>query len=134
MTTPQERYEKENIRRFVLKLSRNTDAEMIAFLAGKDNIQGYIKQLIRSDMDKSCNKSRYPSCPYSAASCSGCSASNYGLDCHNIPIDKPPHLTNTVGYPMPFMNGAALAALISSGDFPEEQINQLLNDIQNTEI
>jgi hypothetical protein len=37
---------------FSLKLTRNNDPEMIAHLESKDNVQGYIKSLIKADMEK----------------------------------------------------------------------------------
>ena len=46
----QARYDKVNVRRIVLKLVRNTDGDLIEWLESKDNIQGYIKNLIRNDM------------------------------------------------------------------------------------
>lgn len=48
--TPQERYEKKMIRRISLKLNRKTDADILDHLEGVENFQGYIKQLIRSDI------------------------------------------------------------------------------------
>lgn len=45
-------YEKENIRQIRLKLNRNTEPELIEWVEKQDNIQGYIKQLIREDMKK----------------------------------------------------------------------------------
>lgn len=38
------------MRTFSLKLSKNTDADIISRLESVDNIQGYIKGLIRADM------------------------------------------------------------------------------------
>lgn len=35
-----------------LKLNNNTDADILAKLASVDNRQGYIKQLIRADINK----------------------------------------------------------------------------------
>lgn len=43
------RYEEKNIRRIVVKLNRKTDQDIIDRLDSVDNIQGYIKQLIRND-------------------------------------------------------------------------------------
>lgn len=43
------RYEKKSIKRVVLKLNRNTDKDIIALLEDKDNINGYLKELIRKD-------------------------------------------------------------------------------------
>lgn len=46
----QQRWDKVNIRRIVLKLVRTTDADIIEHLENKDNMQGYIKDLIRKDI------------------------------------------------------------------------------------
>lgn len=43
-------WQAENIRRFVLKLSRVSEGEMIRHLEGMESMQGYIKRLIREDM------------------------------------------------------------------------------------
>lgn len=51
--TPADRYARKNIRQFALKLNRKTDADMVDHLEQVDNIQGYIKSLIRADMDDS---------------------------------------------------------------------------------
>ena len=44
------KYDLANTRQIHLKLNKKTDAEMIAWLDQKDNVQGYIKDLIRCDM------------------------------------------------------------------------------------
>lgn len=44
------KYDAANTRQIHLKLNLNTDAQMIAWLDQKENVQGYIKDLIRSDM------------------------------------------------------------------------------------
>ena len=44
------KYDAANTRQIHLKLNLKTDAQMIAWLDQKDNVQGYIKDLIRSDM------------------------------------------------------------------------------------
>lgn len=44
------RSEKKNTVRVVLKLSKNTDADILAKLGSLDNRQGYIKRLIREDL------------------------------------------------------------------------------------
>lgn len=49
---PQERYIKDNIRRFVLNTNRNTEADLIEHLEGQKNVQKYIRDLIRADMKK----------------------------------------------------------------------------------
>lgn len=42
-----EAYQRENMRQIRLKLNRKTEPELIAWLESKDNIQGYIKDVIR---------------------------------------------------------------------------------------
>lgn len=46
------RWQKANVSRIFVKLYKNTDADMIEFLDGIENKQGYIKQLIRDDMKR----------------------------------------------------------------------------------
>lgn len=41
---------KDKFRMFQLKLNRETDADIIRKLEEVDNIQGYIKKLIRADL------------------------------------------------------------------------------------
>lgn len=58
MPTPAERkaadkYIKEHIRVFRLKLNDRTDADMIEHLNNKENMTAYIKALIRKDMEQS---------------------------------------------------------------------------------
>ena len=48
----QERSDAKNCRRFVLKLTKSTDADIIALLENKENKQGYIKALIRRDLEQ----------------------------------------------------------------------------------
>ena len=43
---------KENVRYFSLKLMRSTDEELIAKLEEQESIQGYIKDLIRKDVER----------------------------------------------------------------------------------
>lgn len=38
---------------FSLKMNRNTDSDIIEWLASKGNKQGYLKDLIRADIEKS---------------------------------------------------------------------------------
>lgn len=45
-------YIKANQRQFMLKVNRNIDPDMIAWLESKDNVQAYLKELIRADMEK----------------------------------------------------------------------------------
>ena len=44
--------DKVNARRYALKLSRNTDADIIQQLDKQENKQAYMKALIRADMQK----------------------------------------------------------------------------------
>ena len=45
-------YDKENTRRINLKLNKKTDADIIQELERQENIQAYIKRLIREDMKR----------------------------------------------------------------------------------
>ena len=44
------KYDAKTARYISLKLNRNTDADIIDLLAKQENIQGYLKRLIREDM------------------------------------------------------------------------------------
>lgn len=46
------RYDKANTVQLKMKLNKNTDADILAWLEQQDNKQGYIKALIRADMNK----------------------------------------------------------------------------------
>lgn len=46
------KYDSANTVQFKIKLNKNNDAEMIKFLQDLDNRQGYIKDLIKKDMEK----------------------------------------------------------------------------------
>lgn len=48
-------YDRENTRRINLKLNLKTDADIIQKLESVENIQGYLKQLIREDIEKAEN-------------------------------------------------------------------------------
>lgn len=50
--TPQERFERDKCTRVSLKLVNTTDADILAHLAKQPNKQGYIKALIRADINK----------------------------------------------------------------------------------
>lgn len=50
--TPQSRYDAENTVQIKLKLNANTDADILRKLEEIKNKQGYIKALIRADMEK----------------------------------------------------------------------------------
>lgn len=43
------RYNEKNVKQIKLALNKKTDADIIAILESKDNVQGYIKDLIRCD-------------------------------------------------------------------------------------
>lgn len=44
------KFEKENVVQFLVKLNKNTDADVIRKLQSADSKQGYIKKLIRDDL------------------------------------------------------------------------------------
>ena len=44
------KYDKENTKGIYLKLNLTTDADIIEYLKGVDNIQGFIKNLIRANI------------------------------------------------------------------------------------
>lgn len=46
------KYDADNTKQIKMKLNKKTDADILAHLAEKDNVQGYIKQLIREDLAK----------------------------------------------------------------------------------
>lgn len=46
------RYDAKTARYISLKLNVNTDAELIRHLEQQENVQGYLKRLIREDMKK----------------------------------------------------------------------------------
>ena len=48
---PQERYDARNTKQIRLKLNIKTDADILEHLSKVRNKQGYIKELIREDMD-----------------------------------------------------------------------------------
>lgn len=43
------KYDKENVKQVKLSLNKKTDSDIIAILENCDNVQGYIKDLIRRD-------------------------------------------------------------------------------------
>lgn len=45
------RYDAEHTRQIVLKLNRRTDADILRKLDEQPNKQGYIKQLVRADIE-----------------------------------------------------------------------------------
>lgn len=50
-------YIKQNQRQFLLRVNRKLEPEMIEWLEGKGNVQAYLKELIRKDMEASTNSS-----------------------------------------------------------------------------
>lgn len=48
----QAKYDAANTKQFHLKLNRNTDWDVIDKLNSVPNMQGYIKKLIRADLEK----------------------------------------------------------------------------------
>ena len=49
-------YEKENIRQIRLKINRKTEPQLLEWIEKQENIQGYIKNLIREDMENNTPK------------------------------------------------------------------------------
>lgn len=46
-------YNKENVQQFKIALNKNTDQDIINHLNTKSNKQGYVKTLIREDIERS---------------------------------------------------------------------------------
>lgn len=44
------KWDAENTRQVKIKLNIRTDADILAYLTNQENVQGYIKKLIRADM------------------------------------------------------------------------------------
>lgn len=60
-----QKYDSANTRQIHLKLNLNTDADILEKLDEQDSIQGYIKFLIRKDMDnKTINTDTDPELDY----------------------------------------------------------------------
>lgn len=51
-TQAQKRYHEENVVRIPFNLNKKTDADILAYLDTVHNRQGYIKALIREDMER----------------------------------------------------------------------------------
>lgn len=49
---PQEKYQKENITRVVLKLNKKTDEDLLEWLETLDNKQGTIKEILKQYINK----------------------------------------------------------------------------------
>jgi hypothetical protein len=47
-----QKYDTANTKQIKLKLNVKTDADILQHLATQENIQGYIKKLIREDMNR----------------------------------------------------------------------------------
>lgn len=47
-----QKYDAANTKQIKLKLNVKTDADILQHLATQENIQGYIKKLIREDMNR----------------------------------------------------------------------------------
>lgn len=45
-------YIREHYRQYMVKVNKGTETDIIEWLATKKNVQQYIKDLIRADMDK----------------------------------------------------------------------------------
>lgn len=45
-------YDRKNTKLIGMKLNKNTDADILAHLGKQENIQGYLKRLIREDMKR----------------------------------------------------------------------------------
>ena len=50
--TPQERYEKKNVVRITFKVRKTTEPDILEKLESVENKSGYIKSLIRADIEK----------------------------------------------------------------------------------
>lgn len=46
------KYDKQNTKGIYLKLNLKTDADIIKFLDSTNNVQGFIKDLIRSELNR----------------------------------------------------------------------------------
>lgn len=47
-----DRYDRENTRQIKIKLNRKTDADILSKLEAEPNVQGYIKRLVREDIQR----------------------------------------------------------------------------------
>lgn len=52
MSEAKKRYDKQHTKQIALKLNKKTDADVLARLGRVGNMQGYIKKLIREDIDE----------------------------------------------------------------------------------
>ena len=51
--SPQRRYELANLKTYTFRFNKKHDADVIAEIEKQDNKQGYVKALIRDDIDRS---------------------------------------------------------------------------------
>ena len=56
MSEAKKRYDKQHTKQIALKLNKKTDADVLACLGRVGNMQGYIKKLIREDIDEKCSQ------------------------------------------------------------------------------
>ena len=47
----QTEYIKKNLRRFEIKINRNTEPDLMDWLESQENVQAYLKSLIKQDME-----------------------------------------------------------------------------------
>lgn len=57
--TPQQKYDKENTKTYAVKVMKNTEADIYKKLESLDNKSGYIKKLIRNDIEDSDDGQKY---------------------------------------------------------------------------
>lgn len=58
MSEAKKRYDKQHTKQIALKLNKKTDADVLARLGRVGNMQGYIKKLIREDIDEKCSQAK----------------------------------------------------------------------------
>lgn len=46
------KYNAANTKQIIIRLNKRTDADILATLAARENVQGYIKALIRADVSE----------------------------------------------------------------------------------
>lgn len=46
------KYNAANTKQVIIRLNKRTDADILATLAARENVQGYIKALIRADVSE----------------------------------------------------------------------------------
>lgn len=56
MSEAKKRYDKQHTKQIALKLNKKTDADVLTRLGRVGNMQGYIKKLIRKDIDEKCSQ------------------------------------------------------------------------------